>query len=299
MSDLSRRSPCLLSTLLYPSMARAMDKAAVGFAQKILEELGTIKKLIQHAIGIPGKEGSYGEAPNQKSNSAQHKQNSVTEATLPAPKVVEFQPPVPSERETYQRKQPHFPKLAEWKHVISLASLVVLMIYTIVTACQWRQLILSNNVAHETLVVGQRAYLCATGAVDNIPSGIKIHISNCGHVRAKIMNGAVSYFRTNVHGSRLDQHFTHLPTGDAIFVMPGSASDFAILITLPSLSAEDEAAISTGAQELAVKVAITFDTGFAASDEFLFGAAYSPESKRWIKINSGLAVNLRDSKKTE
>jgi hypothetical protein len=106
----------------------------------------------------------------------------------------------------------------------------------------------SLTVSQTSLEIAQRAYL-TYGVVDEIPSGIKVHISNFGHVPATITGGTARYVRNlfpaNVSLADISRKFSESPNKS---VMSPGDTDAAFLFDLPKLSPEDDAAVKTGHQ---------------------------------------------------
>jgi hypothetical protein len=135
----------------------------------------------------------------------------------------------------------------------------------------------------------------AAGDVDQIPSGIRIHLTNFGHLVAEIVGGHVDYARFSYPQNRMIESTEgQIPPGAK--VMPGAASEFAVIVDTPKLAARDRDSVERGMQGLAINGAIQFKTGFDSTDSLPIHFTYDPQEKRWVHVNEGTRVDLRSAK---
>ena len=150
----------------------------------------------------------------------------------------------------------------------------------------------SLTVSQTSLEIAQRAYL-TYGVVDEIPSGIKVHISNFGHVPATIIGGPARYMRNlfpvNVSLADISRKFSESTNKSVI--SPGD-TDAAFLFDLPKLSQEDDAAVKAGHQIVFVSYEIDYETGFNKLDRLSIRISYAPDSRKWTHVNSGTRIDF-------
>jgi hypothetical protein len=170
------------------------------------------------------------------------------------------------------------------KMYMEALALLVLLAYTSATFT-------ANSLMKTALSLGQRAYL-SYSAVETIPSGVKIHLSNFGHVPAKLISGvSFRYLRaTWPENAGLADIPRNLP--ESLTVMPGTASESAVLLDLPKLSPDDQAALDAGRQMLAIYGKLRYDTGFNSTDELLVAITYQRETKSWVHVNDGTRIDF-------
>jgi hypothetical protein len=147
----------------------------------------------------------------------------------------------------------------------------------------------SADIARNSLVSTQRAYL-SFGDVEQVLSGVKIHLTNFGHVPARIINESVNYSRqTYPQNQFVDRRAVHIEYGE---INPGSASEFALMVFLPRLEENDQVAVSNGSQRLVINAFMTFDCGFNSTDRFEIHAMFDPSEKRWVHMTTVTLVDL-------
>jgi len=171
-----------------------------------------------------------------------------------------------------------------------LVGLGVLIWYAITTYNLWRSQRDANRLASIGLELQQRAYL-TYGSVDQIPSGIKVHLSNIGHVPGTITGGSAHYFRTSYPENRNIANVTASVPG-SIVVSPGPDSDAAILFELPQLGAIDESLLKTGREIMALNATVTYDTGFKSTDTLDIRISYERQTEKWVHVNHGTNVDF-------
>jgi hypothetical protein len=177
---------------------------------------------------------------------------------------------------------------------LEFVALTAVIFYTHYSAQQVDETRRSNRIAEQSLQESQRAYLAA-GEVDQVPSGIKIHVTNFGHLAAEIVGGHVDWTRFSYPQLGMIEHAeVQIPPGAK--VMPGAASEFAVFVDTPKLAAGDQKSVERGMQGLAINGTIQFKTGFDSTDSLAIHVAYDPDGRRWEHINEGVRVNLRGAK---
>jgi len=171
------------------------------------------------------------------------------------------------------------------KAYVEVAALVLLAIYT----CETHR---TNALTESALEIGQRAYL-AYGLVDQIPSGIKIHLSNIGHVPTKVTRIFGHYLRVSYPQNVTLDNLSREKMAPNIDVAPGSDSDAAVLLDLPALQPDDTIAVNAGHQILTIDAALDYETGFHRTDRLNVTLVYDREVNKWVRVNRGAVVNLR------
>ena len=146
----------------------------------------------------------------------------------------------------------------------------------------------ANALTQQALVLGQRAYL-SYGDIDQIPSGIKIHISNFGHVPAKIIGGAVRYQHNTYSDNR---SLTDIARNVRELTVQPGALDTVILLDLPKLAPDDFNSVESGHQILGITGHLKYDTGFDSTDELLIAIAYDWEKKHWFHTGEGRNIDF-------
>jgi hypothetical protein len=153
----------------------------------------------------------------------------------------------------------------------------------------------SASTARDTLALSQRAYL-AVGIIAPIPGGVKIGLNNFGRVPAKLIASDLTYIRISIPFTtgvsaikQLETLAVHIPGGAN--VAPGAAANFAIMATLPRLSAENEAAVVAGVQQLAVFGRLRFNTGFGTTDTVVVNI--SRTGSGWTVLNEGIGIAVK------
>jgi hypothetical protein len=170
------------------------------------------------------------------------------------------------------------------KTCVEIFALLVLVAYTCATFT-------ANRLTKTTLSISQRAYL-SYGLVEDYNTGVKVHLSNFGHVPAKVSSNAPFnlVLETFPDGKVRANVLRNLP--DPLIVMPMDASDTAILIDLPKFLPEDLEMITTGKEALKLYGHLKYNTGFDSTDELVIALTYDWQTKRWIHMNSGGRVEF-------
>lgn len=220
-----------------------------------------------------------------RANTESHKEPRV----IPEPVDLKLPASISVQNYPYGNKSPARNLRDGIRLVAEIAGLGVLIWYAFTTSKQWEAQVRANELTKSALVLGQRAYL-SYGAVEQIPSGLKIHLSNFGHVPAKITGGSLRYVRItypqNVGLTNIARNL------EPLTIMPEAASEAAILLDMPTLSPEDQSAVLSGHQMIIVGGNIRYDTGFGSTDELYVGVTYEPRTKRWEHVNSGSRVDF-------
>jgi hypothetical protein len=162
-----------------------MDNTAKGFAQKIVSELESIKRLIIDAVSLPHQETSGADRHKDKSNDAE------TDSDTKIPprfKSSETHPAVAENKTTNNKSNGR----REWfkEHGVEVAGVVIVAAYTTVAIFQWCASREANRISRE---IGQkqiRAYLGAEPTlIENLKEGfttsITFKIDNFGQTPAR------------------------------------------------------------------------------------------------------------------
>ena len=149
----------------------------------------------------------------------------------------------------------------------------------------------ANEISNRNLLMTQRAYL-SVGEIGPFGPGIRIRLNNVGHAPAKIISGSFTFERVSMPQNVELEHKAASIAGGAT-ILPGTASDFALMFTLPLIPPEVKSAIDSGAQLVVVDGNVTFDIGFDKSDTIGIHTTYNHETKSWSHINEGLGVDFR------
>ena len=158
----------------------------------------------------------------------------------------------------------------------------------------------ATEISRQSLIAAQRAYL-SYGEVEQEQYGIKIHVTNFGHVPAKIASGNFIYGRFAAsNAALLDRREGPPVIGNTTIVKPAPATDFAVIVDLPFLSADEHAAIDSGAQGMVVDGWVRFDIGFdkTESDTLSIHTTYDRMTKKWTHVDEGIHVDLRNISST-
>jgi hypothetical protein len=76
-------------------------------------------------------------------------------------------------------------------------------------------------------------------------------------------------------------------------VKPAPATDFAVIVDLPFLSADERAPIDSGAEGMVIDGRVMFDIGFDKTDSDT-DTTYDRMTKKWTHIDEGIHVDLRN-----
>lgn len=174
-----------------------VDKETRSFAKRIEELLADLKAI---AVDLIAKVGIEGKSPDQHQHTSDpNETRSDTRINPAAPKPN----PSNSKKEPAADKKPErFPRLAEWKPVLEVAGVGIVLVYTFITAmllCENRK---TNKIASDALDQGRigserqlRPYVLASkiDIVGNIKSGQRfvgtVEIVNYGQTPAVRVEG--------------------------------------------------------------------------------------------------------------
>lgn len=173
-----------------------------------------------------------------------------------------------------------------------VAALIVVVFYTVYAREQAQRMLVANQLSRDSLMLGQRAYL-AVGIAEQIAPGIKIPITNIGHVPAKIITGSFTYLRVTYPRMDIIDKRSKLLETDKLVIAPGDTSTFSVFLAIPELSPVDQGAVDAGKQFLAINGTMTFDTGFNSTDTVLVNFSFDQSTKRWTRTSEGRSINFR------
>jgi hypothetical protein len=139
-----------------------MDKIAQGFARKIIDDLGVIRRLIHDAVSHPRQDTDGPEQNKNRSEGCDQEQRFVTETAMPTEKTAKVQPTESQENNPRTKNgdlDNSFPRLRKYKPVIEFAGVITLLGYTGVTVC----LLISSREANRIAKDSSRPYVGVDG----------------------------------------------------------------------------------------------------------------------------------------
>jgi hypothetical protein len=132
-----------------------MDNTTKGFAQKIITELESIKRLIVDAISSPQRQHGSSQGNKTQSDSGDNQSSQgIAASSESKPK-----PPTATNNNADKENKDRFPALAQWKPVLELIGLVFLVGYTTIAAFQWCATREANRIARDQFRQDQRPYV--------------------------------------------------------------------------------------------------------------------------------------------
>lgn len=118
-----------------------MDNTALDLFRKILKELGDIERLIHDAILLPRQRQSSSESYKQESHNGERESDVKV-----APRVKASAGHEDAPKNKHERRR-------KWltEHAVELVGVIIVAIYSGVTAAQWRAVVDSNKITRESL----------------------------------------------------------------------------------------------------------------------------------------------------
>lgn len=173
--------------------------------------------------------------------------------------------------------------------ILEVIALLGLLIYT----CETHR---ANTLTKTSLNIGQRAYL-AYGALEDVGVGIKIHLSNFGHLPARVNGGKLRYQR-NVWPANISKTDV---LGDVkpLVVSPGPTSDSIIMVLLSPVPDPEKPLVEAGREIIAISGTLEYDDGFGETDTLLIAINYDWEKKIWVHTGAGTDVQFKAPTKIE
>src|SRR5437867_13247431 len=121
-----------------------MDKVAKGLAERIINELGAIKRLIHDAISLPRQKHP---SANDDKNPADDEKGNPKQDASPIPlSQSQMQPAITQGNNTKRPNVERFHWLTECKPLMELVGVIGLLVYTTIAAFQWCAMLDSNKI---------------------------------------------------------------------------------------------------------------------------------------------------------